>query len=102
MYCNINSSSDDTVGIAVPTTGAGMASGSRTASTGYSYYKNGASLGTRTNTSTAVSSGVFQHLVSVATGDFGMASFGAGLDATKMLALYNRAHTYLQTIAGVP
>lgn len=102
LYCDVNASSDDAVGVAVPTTAAGFASCSRTASTGYVYYKNGSSLGTRTNASMAIVSGTFQYLVGVNTGDVAAASFGSGLNGTQMGNLYARVHAYLQTIAGVP
>lgn len=102
MYCDINASSDDGVGVAVPTTGAGFASCSRTASTGYVYYKNGSSLGTRTNASTAVLTGSFEYLAAAGGGDVAVGSFGAGLTSTQMANLYARIHVYLQTIAGVP
>jgi hypothetical protein len=102
MYCDVTASSDDGTGVAVPTTGAGFASCSRTASTGYTYYKNGSSLGTRTNTSTAVTSGVFLFLPVLNSGDVAAGVFGAGLNGTQMANLYARLHVYLQTIAGVP
>lgn len=102
LYCDVNASSDDATGIANPTNAAGGYTCSRTASTGYSYYKNGSSLGTRTNTSTAVATGTMQVLPGLNTGDSAMLAAGAGMNATQALAFYNRVHAYLQTIAGVP
>lgn len=101
MYCDVNASSDDGVGVVVATA-AGLAGCVRSASTGYTYYKNGSSIGTRTNTSTAIVSGDFQYLEGTGTGDVAAIVFGSALNATQYGNLFTRVHLYMQTIAGVP
>lgn len=103
MYCDINASSDDGVGVAVASAD-GFSSCARTASTGYSYYKNGSASGLtpRVNASTAIVSGTFLYLVGVGTGDVAAGVFGSGLNGSQMASVYARIHSYMQTIAGAP
>jgi hypothetical protein len=102
MYLDINSTADDPAGKAT-TAAAGLYGGTRNGTT-LAYYQNGSnSLGTRTDTAAALSGGcVVGGQPSAYPGVSSAFIAGGLLDATKSLALYNRVHAYLQTIAGVP
>lgn len=90
FYLDLNASSDDPSGKAVATS-IGLSGGSRVASTGYTYYKNGASVGTRTNTSAAPANATL--LVAYDANTFeGSVSFcfiGGGLSGAEASALYS-------------
>jgi hypothetical protein len=82
----------------------GMFLGTRTGATAELAYTNGSQVASSATGSNAVASenfvfgktsGTTWHGTQIAGG------FGAGLDATHVTNLYTRAHTYLQTIAGI-
>lgn len=80
---------------------------SRTASTGYSYYSNGAKVGTVTRTSSAVTattmwlSGWNNAAPQYSPKKQAFSIITSGLNDTQVTNLYNRVHTFLQTVGVV-
>lgn len=88
------------------TDGTGLYSMERTGSTASALYKNGAQVSTSAAVSSAFGNANLTLLEGNGASNFwsgqmAVAGFGGPLGATKQLALYNRIHAYLQTIAGV-
>lgn len=88
--------------------GNGFFLGNRSASNAWQGYRNGSSLGSGTDASSALANGTVTYPAGSSSGqtpstDLIMAgSAGANLSSTDAANLYARVHVFLQTVAGVP
>lgn len=96
MYLNVNASSDDSVGVAVAT-GAGLSGGSRLSSSGYTYYRDGEPIATRTNTSAlpASSNLAIGKFSNSSIGEWAAVFIGGGLTDAEVAILYQALRDFV-------
>jgi hypothetical protein len=106
-YCRIN----DDAGSLSNASSQGFFLGNRSSSTARQLYKDGSSVGTYgSEASTGISNlnfyicGINNNGLpeTLSTDTIGVVGLGGSLNGTEATAVYNRIHTYMQAVAGVP
>lgn len=105
VYGDLNGAAEDTITTSL--NGSGLSTLNRAASTGYVSRKNGAAGASVTRTSAAVPNDTISFFkngadASVYANRIGAAAIGGSRTLGQETAFYNRLHTYLQVVAGVP